>query len=744
MDPKLIRIIDSLKSFEDLRQFEANAQRQSALDQEVEAALAARASILGRSVVAQVTGIDLSKLSPAEEKIVQAAATYAGLKKRQGTNANRMFDQIRRVGLLEAAERSVMKSQPTMGFETLESENLGELSYERIIVDHPDEFSDRALWYAQKRLGLATATKNAPVAAITPVQRRTETLLNWLEQQSVANDGFMPAYTNAEAAAAVGMEDIHRHGRVQGNIQSRLDFACYRANLPALGLTAIEPFHDAWQDRQGRDWDFPVELMQHAAQNHQWTHQDFERIADETRQLPGQAHLVWKNEFSTHEKQVRAWAFAETFGSTAVSASITEQRNPPWSREELILALDLYLRSRRSPFGKDSEEVKKLSELLGRMARTLGRTQDDTFRNPAGVYMKMMNFRRWDPDYVSGGKVGLERGNKQEEPLWYEFADDPSALASAVANIHARYASAAPPYWVFVCNPKKWAIDAFLEKGVTRDTWGVRPADRDRFAPGQLGIVRVGVDRRSAEQREGKPPLESGIYALCEVESEAYNGTGANDEFWADGVGRAPGWPTVRIRYLRTYLDAPLTIKALKERAPELSPLLLDGFQAASFPISDKDYHRVIELLDEDMDELVAQSIEREAAGSNPGALEDKYKNASPEVKERVSKYIERGNVGSRVKKALGHRCQVCAALGREPIAFKKPNGEPYAEAHHVMPVAELRIGSLAASNIMVLCANHHRQMHYGGIEVAICEKTFEFKMDGTAVAIDRYLDDGA
>ena len=33
------------------------------------------------------------------------------------------------------------------------------------------------------------------------------------------------------------------------------------------------------------------------------------------------------------------------------------------------------------------------------------------------------------------------------------------------------------PYWVFVCNPKKWAIDQFLEQGREHDTWGVRPSD---------------------------------------------------------------------------------------------------------------------------------------------------------------------------------------------------------------------------------------------------------------------------
>lgn len=124
------------------------------------------------------------------------------------------------------------------------------------------------------------------------------------------------------------------------------------------------------------------------------------------------------------------------------------------------------------------------------------------------------------------------------------------------------------PYWVFVCKPKKWAIDKFLQSRIERDSWGVRKSGQDRFAPGQLGILRVGVDQRNSAERDGKLRLEPGIYALCEVESAAYPGTGATDGFWAEGDGREPGWPTVRIRYLHIYASSPLTVLSnlLRER----------------------------------------------------------------------------------------------------------------------------------------------------------------------------------
>lgn len=586
---------------------------------------------------------------------------------------------------------------------------------------------------------------------------RTERFLGWLQARAVEHGGRLPPHSNAEAAAVLGLGDMHQFGRVFGNIQSRIDFACFLERLPPLGLAANEPFAMAW-NQQDRTWAFPIGEMQNASRAHRWTQRDFEAVLRHSQGLPGQAHLSWKKELSTNEAQVRAWAFGLQTESAApnpgqdtdTDIDTVGRRNPAWSRDELILALDLYLRFRDAPPGKDSEEVAELSAFLGRMARSLAVTEAETFRNANGVYMKMMNFRRFDPEYTTDGKVGLTRGNKEEETVWNEFADDPAALAAAVAGIRAGVDGSEAPasvtegsaeglYWVFVCNPKKWAIDRFLERGIERDTWGIRPSDRARFAPGQLGIVRVGVDQRNAEEREGRPKLESGIYALCEVQSAAFDGTGASSEFWAAGAERAPGWPTVNIRYVKSYTGNPLTIERLKNERPDLSRLLLNGLQASSFPITARDFHAVMELLGEDLDHL--PSTPEESADANAlAALEQKYLNASPEVKVRVSKSIERGPIGGIVKKATGFKCQVCEALGHNPIGFLKKNGEPYVEAHHVMPVSTKQIGTLSASNVMTVCANHHRQLHYGAIEVRINSNTFEFELAGSSITIQRLV----
>jgi 5-methylcytosine-specific restriction protein A len=110
-------------------------------------------------------------------------------------------------------------------------------------------------------------------------------------------------------------------------------------------------------------------------------------------------------------------------------------QNPPWGRDELILALDLYIRSKGNPPGKTSPEIVKLSSLLNQIAG--GGSKGEDYRNHNGVYMKLMNFRRFDPIYQAQGKTGLTRGNKLEKAVWNEFAALPDRLTKTAKAIVA-------------------------------------------------------------------------------------------------------------------------------------------------------------------------------------------------------------------------------------------------------------------------------------------------------------------
>lgn len=104
-----------------------------------------------------------------------------------------------------------------------------------------------------------------------------------------------------------------------------------------------------------------------------------------------------------------------------------------WDREEMILALDLYMRDPQP--GKTSKEVAEVSSLLRKRAQQLGRTIHPKFRNSDGVYLKMMNFRRSDALQKAKGNKGMVRGAKLEEKIWSEWAGKEASLRDAAKAI---------------------------------------------------------------------------------------------------------------------------------------------------------------------------------------------------------------------------------------------------------------------------------------------------------------------
>jgi 5-methylcytosine-specific restriction enzyme A len=105
-------------------------------------------------------------------------------------------------------------------------------------------------------------------------------------------------------------------------------------------------------------------------------------------------------------------------------------RNPDWTRDELILALDLYFRSNRRQLDTTNPEVVELSKVLNQLPIHSDEKRNADFRNPQGVSMKLGNFLSIDPKYPG---IGLHRGSKLDKQVWDEFANDRKRL-KIVAN----------------------------------------------------------------------------------------------------------------------------------------------------------------------------------------------------------------------------------------------------------------------------------------------------------------------
>jgi putative restriction endonuclease len=81
-----------------------------------------------------------------------------------------------------------------------------------------------------------------------------------------------------------------------------------------------------------------------------------------------------------------------------------------WSREELIIAFNLYC---KTPFGKihsHNPEIIALAKILG--------------RTPSAVSWKLANFARLDPSLQDRNIAGASHGSKLDAEIWDEFNHD--------------------------------------------------------------------------------------------------------------------------------------------------------------------------------------------------------------------------------------------------------------------------------------------------------------------------------
>jgi putative restriction endonuclease len=93
----------------------------------------------------------------------------------------------------------------------------------------------------------------------------------------------------------------------------------------------------------------------------------------------------------------------------------TERDGEDWTRDEHIIAFNLYS---QIPFGTIHEGNPKIIELAALLGRKIG-----------SVSRKLANLSRFDPALQARGIRGLPHGAKGEQKIWAEFKAQPEALA---------------------------------------------------------------------------------------------------------------------------------------------------------------------------------------------------------------------------------------------------------------------------------------------------------------------------
>ena len=121
----------------------------------------------------------------------------------------------------------------------------------------------------------------------------------------------------------------------------------------------------------------------------------------------------------------------ESMGFEVVDVD-SPNRNPPWTRDEVILALELY--QQEGAVRDDHPKVVALSQLLNSLPVHSAGLRDQTFRNPNGVALKLANFAALDPSYEGRGMRSVSHVDRE---VWVEFFGQPARVRELAAAIRA-------------------------------------------------------------------------------------------------------------------------------------------------------------------------------------------------------------------------------------------------------------------------------------------------------------------
>jgi putative restriction endonuclease len=95
-----------------------------------------------------------------------------------------------------------------------------------------------------------------------------------------------------------------------------------------------------------------------------------------------------------------------------------------WTKEELILAFNLYLKIPFAKIGSRHKDIIHLANLIG--------------RTPNSIALRLVNFASVDPVLKARGIKGMDGGTKIVQPIWDEFFNNQEELVLLSEQILAQ------------------------------------------------------------------------------------------------------------------------------------------------------------------------------------------------------------------------------------------------------------------------------------------------------------------
>ena len=330
------------------------------------------------------------------------------------------------------------------------------------------------------------------------------------------------------------------------------------------------------------------------------------------------------------------------------------------------MAAQFYRRYAPSIPGKPSKELIALADEVRTAAMMQGLRGNNTFRNPNGVYMKLMELRKYDESYVGVG-LGHERRREIEANV-FDMSDED--LKSAVEDVRARIAKfeATREIEERISEPNSPILKSLIassdpvenQLGRTLHLW--QEAKRKRGKKATLG-------REPGQIKNGD--------AVSVIERRVRSSASGFDEVTSTNES-----------YEKIVVDHP---ERFADDVIEIARARLAEYDLAR-PTDDR------EELEAKAKEIMARPhMINEPPAGNPAPRR--------EVTTGIV-YVRDPRVVAYTQLRANGICELCA----KSAPFKRPDGSPYLETHHVAPLAEN--GPDTPENCAGVCPNCHRALH--------------------------------
>lgn len=171
---------------------------------------------------------------------------------------------------------------------------------------------------------------------------------------------------------------------------------------------------------------------------HEVHEQDVQDLAGRIRFNSANDRLVLESPNRVDGKQIQSIRELTRPTADLLEARLNDRldkiRNPPWRRDEVILALDAYFHHNPSHMSQNDPSVVELSRVLVALSERLGTSVPKSFRNENSVYMKLCNFLHLDPNYHGEGLSSVSAMDRQ---VWNEFSPKRDELHRLASSIRA-------------------------------------------------------------------------------------------------------------------------------------------------------------------------------------------------------------------------------------------------------------------------------------------------------------------